>query len=175
MVYGQYQRLDLRQQMVLAPQLQQSLALLQAPTLELKALVEHAIRLRNLMGFVPKRYDPAVVEALAEVFGFQALAVGTEIAAGVPWMTSVDGEPVALALTDGTAGGWQVVGVAFQQVEELPVVSDGAAVGGAVARPAGDPQAGGPRQGRAAHPGARLGPGGRHRRRRWSCRRAGRR
>ncbi|PKB19216.1 DNA gyrase subunit B [Novosphingobium kunmingense] len=32
---------------------------------ELKALVEHAIRLRNLMGFVPKRYDPAVIEALA--------------------------------------------------------------------------------------------------------------
>jgi len=32
---------------------------------ELEALVEHAIRLRNLMGFVPRRYDPAVIEALA--------------------------------------------------------------------------------------------------------------
>ncbi len=32
---------------------------------ELTALVEHALRLRSLMGFVPKRYDPAVVEALA--------------------------------------------------------------------------------------------------------------
>ena len=32
---------------------------------ELTALVEHALRLRSLMGFVPKRYDPAIVEALA--------------------------------------------------------------------------------------------------------------
>ncbi|MGE5338554.1 MAG: 3-oxo-tetronate kinase, partial [Gemmatimonadota bacterium] len=40
----------------------------------------------------------AVVESLAGVLGFQALAVGTEIAPGVPWMTSVDGEAVALAL-----------------------------------------------------------------------------
>jgi DNA gyrase subunit B len=32
---------------------------------ELIALVEHAMRLRSLMGFVPKRYDPAIVEALA--------------------------------------------------------------------------------------------------------------
>jgi DNA gyrase subunit B len=32
---------------------------------ELEALVEHAIRLRNLMAFVPRRYDPAVIEALA--------------------------------------------------------------------------------------------------------------
>ncbi|MDE2412204.1 MAG: DNA topoisomerase (ATP-hydrolyzing) subunit B [Sphingomonadales bacterium] len=32
---------------------------------ELEALVEHAMRMRALMGFVPRRYDPAVVEALA--------------------------------------------------------------------------------------------------------------
>ncbi|MGH6786085.1 MAG: DNA topoisomerase (ATP-hydrolyzing) subunit B [Novosphingobium sp.] len=32
---------------------------------ELEALVEHALRLRSLMGFVPKRYDPTVIEALA--------------------------------------------------------------------------------------------------------------
>ena len=32
---------------------------------ELEALVEHAMRLRSLMGFVPRRYDPAVIEALA--------------------------------------------------------------------------------------------------------------
>jgi DNA gyrase subunit B len=32
---------------------------------ELEALVEHALRMRSLMGFVPKRYDPAVIEALA--------------------------------------------------------------------------------------------------------------
>ena len=32
---------------------------------ELTALVEHAMRLRSLMGFVPKRYNPAIIEALA--------------------------------------------------------------------------------------------------------------
>ena len=32
---------------------------------ELRALVDHAMRLRSLMGFVPRRYNPAVIEALA--------------------------------------------------------------------------------------------------------------
>ncbi len=32
---------------------------------DLEALVEHAIRLRNLMAFVPRRYDPTIIEALA--------------------------------------------------------------------------------------------------------------
>ena len=32
---------------------------------ELEALVEHALRLRALMGFVPRRYDPAIIETLA--------------------------------------------------------------------------------------------------------------
>jgi DNA gyrase subunit B len=32
---------------------------------ELEALVEHALRMRSLMAFVPKRYDPAVIEVLA--------------------------------------------------------------------------------------------------------------
>ncbi len=32
---------------------------------ELAALVQHALRMRALMGFVPRRYDPAVIEALA--------------------------------------------------------------------------------------------------------------
>ena len=32
---------------------------------ELRELVDHALRLRALMGFVPRRYDPAVIEALA--------------------------------------------------------------------------------------------------------------
>ena len=31
---------------------------------ELKELVDHALRLRSLMGFVPRRYDPAIIEAL---------------------------------------------------------------------------------------------------------------
>jgi len=32
---------------------------------ELDALIEHALRMRALMGFVPRRYDPAVIEAIA--------------------------------------------------------------------------------------------------------------
>ncbi|EIZ78889.1 DNA gyrase subunit B [Novosphingobium sp. Rr 2-17] len=32
---------------------------------DLESLVEHAIRLRNLMAFVPRRYDPVLIEALA--------------------------------------------------------------------------------------------------------------
>ena len=32
---------------------------------ELQALVEHAMRMRSLMGFVPRRYDPSVIESLA--------------------------------------------------------------------------------------------------------------
>ncbi len=47
----------------------------------------------------------AVVEALSAEFGFQALAIGAEIAPGVPWTTSLGGEPVALALKSGNFGG----------------------------------------------------------------------
>jgi DNA gyrase subunit B len=32
---------------------------------ELRELVEHALRLRNLIAFVPRRYDPAVIEQMA--------------------------------------------------------------------------------------------------------------
>ncbi|MBA4162891.1 MAG: DNA topoisomerase (ATP-hydrolyzing) subunit B [Novosphingobium sp.] len=32
---------------------------------DLKVLIDHALRMRSLMGFVPRRYDPAVIEALA--------------------------------------------------------------------------------------------------------------
>ena len=32
---------------------------------DLRALVEHARRMRSLMGYVPRRYDPAIIEALA--------------------------------------------------------------------------------------------------------------
>jgi uncharacterized protein YgbK (DUF1537 family) len=56
----------------------------------------------------------AVVEALADALGFQALAVGTEIAPGVPWMTSIDGEEVALALKSGNFGGPDFFNRAFE-------------------------------------------------------------
>ena len=32
---------------------------------ELRELVEHGLRMRNLMGFVPRKYDPALIEAMA--------------------------------------------------------------------------------------------------------------
>ncbi len=32
---------------------------------DLEALVDHALRMRNLMAFVPRRYNPAIIEALA--------------------------------------------------------------------------------------------------------------
>ncbi|MCT2399303.1 DNA topoisomerase (ATP-hydrolyzing) subunit B [Novosphingobium mangrovi (ex Huang et al. 2023)] len=32
---------------------------------DLESLVEHAIRMRNLMAFVPRRFDPTIIEALA--------------------------------------------------------------------------------------------------------------
>ena len=43
----------------------------------------------------------AVVDAL----GIRALAVGREIAPGVPWMTSLGDPPLALALKSGNFGG----------------------------------------------------------------------
>jgi len=56
----------------------------------------------------------AVVEALSAELGFQALAIGAEIAPGVPWTTSIDGEPVALALKSGNFGGQDFFRHAFE-------------------------------------------------------------
>src|SRR5215831_10683999 len=50
---GLHQSLRLTQSLVLAPQLQQSLALLQAPTLELKALVEQELQQNPVLEEVP--------------------------------------------------------------------------------------------------------------------------
>src|SRR5215471_1172237 len=50
---GLHQTLRLTQSLVLAPQLQQSLALLQAPTLELKALVEQELQQNPVLEEVP--------------------------------------------------------------------------------------------------------------------------
>ncbi len=32
---------------------------------DLRALVDHALRLRNLLGFIPRKYDPAIIEQMA--------------------------------------------------------------------------------------------------------------
>jgi uncharacterized protein YgbK (DUF1537 family) len=66
------------------------------------ALARHGIRRFVVAG---GETSGAVVAALAGELGFQALAIGAEIAPGVPWTVSVDGEPVALALKSGNFGG----------------------------------------------------------------------
>jgi uncharacterized protein YgbK (DUF1537 family) len=52
----------------------------------------------------------AVVEAL----GVRALAIGPEIAAGVPWTRAADGKPYALALKSGNFGGPDFFSRAFE-------------------------------------------------------------
>ncbi len=66
------------------------------------ALARHGVRRFIVAG---GETSGAVVAALAGELGFQALAIGDEIAPGVPWTVSVDGEPVALALKSGNFGG----------------------------------------------------------------------
>jgi DNA gyrase subunit B len=38
---------------------------------DLQALVDHALRMRNLMAYVPRRYDPLIIEALALAGAFE--------------------------------------------------------------------------------------------------------
>jgi len=63
---------------------------------ELEALVEHAIRLRNLMGFVPRRYDPAVIEALALAGALEPGLAGNQLDAALArtaqWLDRADKE-----------------------------------------------------------------------------------
>ncbi|WP_296679683.1 DNA topoisomerase (ATP-hydrolyzing) subunit B [Novosphingobium sp.] len=63
---------------------------------ELKALVEHAMRLRNLMAFVPKRYDPVVIETLALAGVFEpdlvSAARKTALAEAAAWLGRGDHE-----------------------------------------------------------------------------------
>jgi uncharacterized protein YgbK (DUF1537 family) len=43
--------------------------------------------------------------AVTEALGVRALAIGPEIAPGVPWTRAADGKPYALALKSGNFGG----------------------------------------------------------------------
>jgi uncharacterized protein YgbK (DUF1537 family) len=63
-----------------------------------KDAVEHGARRIVVAG---GETSGAVLQAL----GVRALAVGEEIAPGVPWMTSLDDPPLALALKSGNFGG----------------------------------------------------------------------
>jgi len=59
MAFGMQLSQRLTQSLVLAPQLQQSLALLQAPTLELKALVEQELQQNPVLEEVDGQDSPA--------------------------------------------------------------------------------------------------------------------
>ena len=63
---------------------------------DLAVLVEHAMRLRSLMGFVPRRLDPGIIEtlALAGAFDPELDRVGREVALArtVQWLDSGDRE-----------------------------------------------------------------------------------
>ncbi|PNU04161.1 DNA topoisomerase (ATP-hydrolyzing) subunit B [Novosphingobium guangzhouense] len=63
---------------------------------DLEGLVEHAIRMRNLMAFVPRRYDPMIVEALALAGTFEpdlsAEARSAALARTAAWLDRGDTE-----------------------------------------------------------------------------------
>jgi DNA gyrase subunit B len=63
---------------------------------DLKTLVNHSRRMKNLMRYVPKKYDPAIIEGLALVGAFdQALSMELRAAAvgfAAEWLTRADPE-----------------------------------------------------------------------------------
>jgi uncharacterized protein YgbK (DUF1537 family) len=72
--------------------------------------IEHAFRelARGLAAAGVRRFVVAGGEtsgAVAEALGVKALAIGPEIAPGVPWTASLAGEPMLLALKSGNFGG----------------------------------------------------------------------
>jgi uncharacterized protein YgbK (DUF1537 family) len=74
------------------------------------SLVEAAFRglARDLAARGVRRFVVAGGEtsgAVVEALGVKALAIGPEIAPGVPWTAAVGGEPYLLALKSGNFGG----------------------------------------------------------------------
>ena len=63
---------------------------------ELDELVQHALRMRNMMAFVPKRYDPAIIEALALSGALEpdldSAARAAALAISVAWLDRGDRE-----------------------------------------------------------------------------------
>jgi len=63
---------------------------------DLEALVEHAMRLRSLMGFVQRRHNPAVIEAMALAgaleHGLSAEERRTALSAAAAWLGRADRE-----------------------------------------------------------------------------------
>ncbi|MFC3714458.1 DNA topoisomerase (ATP-hydrolyzing) subunit B [Sphingoaurantiacus capsulatus] len=77
---------------------------------DLRALVEHARRVKTLMTYVPKRYDERVVEALALTGGLDPALDGNRdkqnaaAAAAAAWLNTADGETGWLADTAEDGG-----------------------------------------------------------------------
>ena len=61
---------------------------------DLQALVDHALRMRNLMAYVPRRYDPSIIEALALAGAFEpdldAAGRGEALARAAAWLDRGD-------------------------------------------------------------------------------------
>lgn len=82
-------------------------------------LVEHALRsiAVGLAEAGVRRFVVAGGEtsgAVTEALGVRALAIGPEIAPGVPWTRAADGKPYALALKSGNFGGPDFFSRAFE-------------------------------------------------------------
>jgi len=83
------------------------------------AAIEEAFRdlARGLAAAGVRRFVVAGGEtsgAVAEALGVRALAIGPEIAPGVPWTASLGGEPMLLALKSGNFGGADFFMKAFE-------------------------------------------------------------
>ncbi|WP_226018567.1 DNA topoisomerase (ATP-hydrolyzing) subunit B [Novosphingobium sp. FKTRR1] len=78
---------------------------------ELEELVEHALRLRNLMAFVPRRYNTDIIEALAMAGALEAelseQARGEALARATAWLDRGDPEARWSAMA-GDEGGYIV-------------------------------------------------------------------
>ena len=81
--------------------------------------IEHAFRAlaKGLAAAGVRRFVVAGGEtsgAVTEALGVKALAIGPEIAPGVPWTASLGGEPMLLALKSGNFGGPDFFSKAFE-------------------------------------------------------------
>jgi DNA gyrase subunit B len=95
---------------------------------ELEVLVEHAMRLRSLMAFVPRRYDPGIIEALALAGAFDSEGAGrggrTEaLARTAAWLDRGDPEAKWTAQTS-EEGGFHVARV-WRGVTDHHIVEPG--------------------------------------------------
>ncbi|MFM2372314.1 MAG: hypothetical protein RIS85_2036, partial [Pseudomonadota bacterium] len=78
---------------------------------DLDNLVEHALRMRNLMGFVPRRYNPAIIESLALAGALEPdmtpQARDAALDRAAQWLDRGDGE-ARWSVSPGEEGGYHV-------------------------------------------------------------------